>query len=250
MSTRSSYGSGAYVAGEGHVAIVPRGQASTTKRAVIFLHGWQGDATYALSLEDWSAQVALIRTILDAGYWVFSIDAGGPGAWANNTALTNIGLAKTWIQSNFAVPSGKVHVLGISMGGLTALAWANQNPTLAASCLSIIPVLDIEYVRANNVNSAAASIDSAYGGTYVDSTQKAVHNPSYFVTQAGAGILSVPTQLWYVTNDTYTPNSTYTSFASSYPTADINSLGALGHGNAAVNAIPNASVLNFLQAND
>jgi pimeloyl-ACP methyl ester carboxylesterase len=252
--TRAQSGFGRYAASEADVILTPNAGMSfdnlahPTKRAVLFAHGAGGTAYHAI----WANEInqvggpKICKTIAEAGWPVVAGDLAGPAAWGNTTFRSRVSDLKTFAQ-NKGARSGTVHIVGVSMGGLV-LNWVRANLSLVASVILILPAINPEYVRANNIGNNAAAINTAYGGSYVDATERATSNPSYY---AGTGDLdSVPIQCWHVTDDIYTPNSMYTQFDSDANLAEMRSLGALGHTDEAIATIVWGDMLTFLAAHD
>lgn len=240
---RSQYVVGEYQAGEGAVTCRPHDQS--TRRGVIFCHGAGGSALNALFLTDVPAQAKLVRALADSGHTVLAGDFGGSQTWGNDTSLARVGQAVTHLTALSGVLSGKVHLVGISMGGLVALNYAKANPTLVASVTAIIPTVDIPAAYDADISGAAALIDTAYGGTYVDDDQKADHNPVHWGPLESS---FVPTKVWHASDDPWCPLASYQAFAAT-PNATLTDVGALGHSDAAIAASPINEIEDFLQEN-
>lgn len=241
---RSQYIVGEYQAGEGVVTCRP--QTQTTKRGVIFCHGAGGSALNALHLTGIPRQAEIVRTVADEGYTVLAGDFGGAQTWGNDTSLTRVGQAVTHLTALSGVNTGKVHLIGISMGGLVALNYAKANPTLVSSVTALIPTIDLKHVYDEDVQSSAALIDTAYGGTYVDDDQKADHNPHHWGPLEAS---FVPTRIWHASDDEWCPLASYTDFAAT-PNTTLTNVGALGHSDDAISAAPLNDILAHLKSNE
>lgn len=89
-----------------------------------------------------------VRALIQQGFMVVGIDAGGASAWANPSVVGSGGIievARTTLQSEYTFANSKVGVLGGSMGGLTALLYAKNNPTHVAGMEIFSPAVDLKW---------------------------------------------------------------------------------------------------------
>lgn len=172
-------------------------------------------------------------------------DFGG-NSWGNPSAVGNVDSMKTWMQSTMGVKSGKVALVGISMGTLTALNYAKANPSKVACVVSVLPAVNLNDFYSNNRGGFAASVTSAYGGSYNDSTQGPTSNPyNYAASFPG----TIPVQLYYSTADTIALPSYVTSFASAAASASaIQVSTTLDHSEAAIAQASINSITAFIAA--
>ena len=73
--------------------------------------------------------------------------------------------------------SDLVHVLGTSMGGLTALNWGWRNPDRVATMALSVPVLNLEAVGDENPSGVGAALIAAYGGQAAFDAALPTHGP-------------------------------------------------------------------------
>lgn len=234
---RSSTGIGRYAASEFDVLVnTPRRAAGV--RGVIYCHGANGWAT---SCRDYTnvGELNLVNAIAEH-FPVLSIDAGGTQAWGNTTAIARVGDAVTYAHGTLGWKSGTVLLVGGSMGALTALNYARANPSKVGAIVGLIPVIDLNDMVTNNRGGLAANIHAAYGG-YVEATHGASHNPATY-----AASFTTPTRLFYASDDTVTVPGATTAFDAACAAATATSVGALGHTQAAVDATPRGTVIDFL----
>lgn len=223
---------------------------------MIFSHGAGGTYANALKLDGVPSQGAIVRRLVDeGGRTLLSPDAGGPQGWGSDLVITRLGQAATWLRdpARTVDPLGSaialnvsdepVVLIGVSMGGLNVLNYAKANPEDVAAIVLIIPVLDPEFVRANNVGGAAAAIDAAYGGSYVDATERADHSPAYWGPSRPADW--PPTQVWFASDDPWCPLATCEAFGQT-PNTTLRNVGALGHDEDALAAVNVDDVLAFI----
>lgn len=242
----SSYGLDAYHAGEAHVAVIPKGyRYDGTVRGVLFCHSRGGDATQGFLPT--ASTYAVIQAVARAGFPVLTTDLGGTDTWGNDTAIARLTEAKTYLQgAAWNAKAGTVLLLGQSMGALAMLNWARQNLASVAAAVGLVPVSDLNDVYANNRGGFAAGIDTAYGGSYVDSTQKALHNPAYFATLGDLAGLNY--QAHYGSSDTIVIPSTVTGLVSAIGgTASAVNVGAYDH-STTLDHINTATLTAFLAA--
>lgn len=240
-----SYGKGDYVASEAHTIYVPGDYLpDATKRGAIFGHSRGGDATQLVSPT--SSSYATMRAIAEGlGLPIMATDAGGTDNWGNSTAVTRIGQTATFLRGATwgAHATDPLILFGQSMGAVTVLNWALGHLSDVACVVLFIPVLNVSDVVTNNRGGLAASVNSAYGGAWSEGTHGATSNP---VTYA-ASLAGVPIQIWYANNDTTAIPGAVTAFDGSVgASCEIHDVGALGHTQAAVDAVDVAGVLAFI----
>lgn len=226
----------------GHYALMPKNyRPDGSSRGVIWCHG----ATYdemSIANASFPNSVALFRAIAER-YAILGCTFGGD-AWGNDTAIARVSDAKTYLQGTLGAASGSVIVMGSSMGGATAMAWARANPSLVACLVLFVPVSDLNDIVSNNRGGLAGSVNTAYGGAYNNGTHGPTHNPAVFA----ASLAGIPTQIWYATDDAVCVSATVSAVGSAIG-AEMHTLTG-GHDDAAYAGISSAAVLAFLEAND
>lgn len=174
--TVATYQIGGYQAGEASVLTEPKfAQRDGTSVGVIGVHGHGGNALQfqAASFSSGGPVLALVQ----AGFTVFSIDAGGPTPWADDAEMTAITNAYNYLQNVVHVRPGQICVIGWSMGGLAVLNWVKRNPSLVKAACVFAPATDIAYFHDNN-SGYAAEIESDYGGAGAWAANIAGHSPT------------------------------------------------------------------------
>jgi pimeloyl-ACP methyl ester carboxylesterase len=134
--------------------------------------------------------------------------------------------------------SGKVHLLGVSAGGLGALNWAKNNPTLVQSITLLIPVLNVIGVDSEDRGSFSSAIQTAYGGS-----PTSADNPLDYA----ADLDGIPGRAYYSTTDAITEEDESTAFCADSGFEAV-SMGAHGHFWDAPWSGINAG--NFIREND
>lgn len=198
----STFGTGTVHAGE--VALQIRPKFASNKMGVLFCHSSNGLATEALTYD---GLTPIITALAGAGHPILSCELGGASLWANETSLDRVTEAKAYLQGAMGAPAGKVALLGLSMGGATALTWAGRNPTLAACVVGLIPAVDITEIVVNGRNGY---VDAAYAGGWSEAVYGAAHNP---LTLASSGAYAnVPIRTYYGDADTICIPATQLAF--------------------------------------
>lgn len=201
----TTQGIGVVDVGEGYVILKPKNYVDVgTKMGVIFLHGAGGYASDAFTFP---GILPTLQALVLKGHTVLSIDASG-GNWSNNVAMDKINNAHAYLTTALGARTGKVGLMGVSMGGGNVLTWAAANPTKTACVMGIIPVVDIQDMYANR--GAGGSIDGAYAGGWSQTVYGPHHNP---VTLAQAGkYAGIPIRTYYGLSDTTCVPSTQIAF--------------------------------------
>jgi pimeloyl-ACP methyl ester carboxylesterase len=220
---QTSYGVGLYRASESHLFCGRRTyKPDGTRTAVLYCPSRDNTSLQAAAV-GWIDPV--IRAVAEAGYPILSADMGGLTTFGNAACSTAVGEARTYVNSAFGGKiSAGVFLIGTSMGGLTALRYAKDNPSLVKGIVAGVPAIDLQDIHDVTRPDLAATIEAAHGGLAGYNTYLADHNPADHTSS----FTSMPMQLHYATNDTSITSSTVTSFASATG-AEAISLGAVGH---------------------
>lgn len=247
---------GSYVASEDSVLWTPRGYVAGSKPGVIYCHGAGERATVPMNYGgNKPNEQALLQRICEAGYMVGTYDLGVFGAggttdsdsWGNTNAQTRVGQAITHIQAAGA-KSGKVILLGISMGHVTAFNYAKSNPSNVQAVIGVIPVCDLDDIRDNNRNSYRASISTAWGtGAWTSAGTPALPAGANPAT-SNSGWSAKPWLGFYKSDDTIITASTVTALATAVGGTAVN-MGTGGHTDASIGDVDLPTLFAFLAAN-
>jgi pimeloyl-ACP methyl ester carboxylesterase len=186
----------------------------TTKRPIITCHGHGGtafgyvDPSFRAGPEMWA----------NKGMKVHCDNYGN--TWGNNAAQAIL----TTLYNTLGV--SKVLLSGGSMGGLLALNWARANPTKVAGIELVIPLVNPEDLRANNLGGYQADFEAAYGGNPAWQALRPTHCPVEFAAQ----ISHIPIYLFFSDNDPICRPATIEAFRAAHGNTKTKSLGSLGHG--------------------
>jgi alpha-beta hydrolase superfamily lysophospholipase len=180
-------------------------------------------------------------------YPTLSCTFAGQQSWGNDTSIATVTDAVNYLQSTFGAASGKVLLVGQSMGHAVLANWARANRALVGGLVGIVPVSDLNDMVTNNRGGTAANINAAYGGTYSDTTHGPTHNPTKY---AAADLASLPWLGFYASDDTTVVPSTVTGLRSLIGTsATAVNIGTGGHTDTVVANLNVSQLLAFLAAN-
>lgn len=221
-SVYRSHGFGIYRANERHILRSNRLHSRNGQRVgVLVLHGSGGTASL---VDAHPAAIEMARR----GYLVLGIDAGGLTTWGNDTCLAAIGDGKTYLQNTLGAKTGKIALIGNSMGSAAALSWLRANAASVYCAALSLPIPNVEAVRAGNRGGLQAEIETAYVNNAGWQAARATRNPVDFVNDLVAA--NVPIRLDYSLNDGIGLPAETTSFASSLGAlATLDNYGSVGH---------------------
>lgn len=205
------------------------------RNPVCYLHSSGTNGTEALGVLLTNI-AAITRRLARAGFVVGAPTA--TGLWGNSTAATRLTAMETYLRSEFAA-SGDLVLIGSSHGAQWALSYAAAHPEDVAAVIGFIPVIDLAYVRDNNVGGLRASIDTAWGVAH-PTALPAGSDPATLTDE----LAEVPIQLWYASDDAVSTN--IAAFASATG-AEMHNVGALGHTDAAIAAVDSDAVAAFIE---
>lgn len=156
--------------------------------------GWQQDRLgWSNTPSAGGQEVALV----DAGYVLASIDAGGPNSWGCAASQDAMTAAYNWLAANRIAAGPKVGIVCYSMGGLVALNWLRSNPDKVAGVFCFTPAVDLQYFWSQG-GSYQTEIDTALGGAAI-STYSPAANPAAYTN------LDVPVAIYVGDADTTVP---------------------------------------------
>lgn len=240
----SSRRSGAVASSVEHLLMVPEGWTGDgTKMGVVYLHGATGTCRQMLDGVSQPGLKAICVAVAAAGYPVLAVTTGD--TWGNDTAMTRIDAAKTYLQSTVGAKAGDIALIGGSMGGCNVLNWCKRNLASVACAVGLVPVSDISDIHTNNRGGLTTNINSAYG-TWSEASYGAARNP---VTFAAAGDLAGLNYLAFGSSgDAICIASTVQAVCTSIG-GTATYTGVTGDHTAAVANISSATVISFLDAN-
>jgi pimeloyl-ACP methyl ester carboxylesterase len=229
------------------VVIAPTRRPAVALPPLVYCHGATEDAWAALGSFG-SGHVALLHLFADLGRYVVACDLGASSTnWANSQATTCLTDAVAYAITASGYAGSKVHLLGASMGHALACRWAALNPTKVRSITGVIPAVGVQWCRDNNA-TLRAQIDAAHGVTY-PAALPAGADPFTDAAQV-ATLAGIPWQGFAASDDTTAaPLANVRAWGAAVGGA-VTSLGALGHTDAAIGAVPMPQALRLLYDND
>lgn len=237
-------GIGHIVGGEGHVAFLPGNwRPGRGGMGVIFCHGANAPYSDAAKI---LGQRRVMLALAKAGFAVIAPDLGGTQTWGNDTSITRVGQARTYLQETLGADPGRIVLGGASMGGFVSCNYARQNLEDIACWFGIIPARDLSDFHTRNPLGSTALINAAYGGAYDEATMGPTHNPANYV-EAG-DLDGLPMHSWYAGSDTVCLPSIELDFAAVQGSCEATNLGdQYDHATAGVQeAVPADDVVQFV----
>jgi len=150
-------------------------------------------------------------------------DFGGM-TWGNDAGTDKVHTAIAQMRSTWGV-TGKVALVGISMGGCVVLNYTKRFPDDVACVAAAIGLTDLGTLY-DSETGYDASIDAAYGGSF-DTDDRNNHSPQLFINSIPP---SLPISLWTSTNDPIVYPAWHAAFKAARPQTDQFLMGDLGHG--------------------
>ena len=221
-----------------------------TRRAVIYCHGSGGNAWEPDTSSNLPSFVRQFQAITLAGFPLLSCDnglVGGSGitsseSWGNDNAISRVADAVASAQSltGMGAKSDKVVLMGGSMGGCVAAAYARANPGKVAGLLLLRPVSSLQDFGTRN---GFAGINAAYGGTYSDST----HGPTHSAVQFAGQLTGFPVVIYAASDDAVVAYSTVQTVATASG-ATLTDIAPGGHTDTADARIPAGALAAFVRS--
>lgn len=205
----------------------------TPKPPLIIVHGAGFVTPYITNWDSTTANYCKMTHTLAKYFTVYTSDLGGDW-WGSPDHVFRISEAKTYMENNYGT-SGKLTLVGFSMGGLGALNWARINPSAVRAVVAAFPVISLNRFR-TDTPGALAQIDACYSGGYSDATYGSQHNPALWASSLDS---SIPVYIPYSDADTTIPHDTITTFKADRPATTIEMVGSNGHGDLTIgDALP------------
>lgn len=241
--SNEAYSDGASPSSEGLLRLRPKFNPREDMGGVMFVHGAGSGATYCM--DAYGRQGILTQRIISEGYSGISGDNGGPQTWGNPTSVRRIesNLSELFGMGN--VEAGKYALVSGSMGGLNSFNYAAQAAVKPSAIVTVIPVINLEDIRANNRGGYGSLINAAYSGGYNESTMGQFFNP--YTMRNADKLKGIPTLIFYGASDTLCLPTYATQFVAADPTYRQAVSLPYGHQEEAYAAVDHDMVIAFLE---
>lgn len=216
---------------------------NTLNAGVMFNHGAGGTA--ASFNEAYGRQGELSTRCVNEGYLGVSGDNGGTQTWGNPTSIARMESNRQILFSMGNVE--KYALVGGSMGGQNSINFAAAAKVKPSAIVCIIPVMNVEDIRANNRDGYAPLIDAAYAGGYNETRDGQFHNP--YTMRNMSKLMGIPTLIFYGASDTLCLPSFVTGYCAADPTNRTAVSMPYGHQEEAYAAVDQNMVVDFLNDN-
>jgi dienelactone hydrolase len=213
-------------------------------KVIICVHGHSADGTQFGPNSTITGQNPLMKALTDAGFALFSIDAAGGAAWSNDTCLTAMNNAVSYMTNEPL--NGRIDrygLMGFSMGGCAVLEFHKRHVSNVACTWAWEPALDLNYME---VTGGYTDVQTAYGGASWPSNiagHSPYDEPANF---RGLGRKIVCTG---AVSDTTVPVSHISTFVTNVNDPDVTfrSISSGSHADC-FNNVPPSEVVSFFQA--
>jgi pimeloyl-ACP methyl ester carboxylesterase len=217
---------------------VPNPAGDATRNPVVYCHGAGGDGREGTGYGGLDAVRGIHRRFVEYHHPVATpTQTHTYGNTASDAAIT-AAIAATRAAGINA--QGDAVLFGASHGATCALHYAWAHPADVAAVIVCIPLLGLQAARVANTLGLRPNIDAAWGVTY----------PAALPANADpvSLVCPVPVFLWYSSNDAITTQSgSLTTWQAANPGATVTNVGALGHSNASIAAVPTDTVVGWAQ---
>jgi len=129
--------------------VVRNKDRQSSYQGVLYVHGSEGGDGGSSQWMGIKTRWPVMRAVGEKCLMVCA-DLSGNQTWGNDTAISRLSAARTYMRGIAGVKQGRVNILAQSMGATTALAWAAANPTLVGRIVLMIPVINLSDVHANS----------------------------------------------------------------------------------------------------
>jgi len=155
--------------------------ASARPSLLVYLHGAGGSIdNYNLKREPYAQ---LRAALLERGYFIV-VPELGPKHFMNDAAKARLDAVIAQVLNERGIPADRVHLMGTSMGGGSALAYAIHRPDTVRSVCAIMPMTDFA-AWITERPSYAVPVGEAFGGSPADApdayrANSAIHHADAF----------------------------------------------------------------------
>lgn len=235
-------GAGRYAPGEAHVVFRRRIRAPYRSRGCLFF-GPRGHRARDYLNPPYVHQLVELAA---AGMPVLCADWGGVDTFGNDVAVSRAVSGATFLKSaEVKAAPGRIYLVGMSMGAVTALNYARLvGPSAVAAIALITPPIHLARLHdATEREELALAIEAAHGGRERWEAVKHAKDPA----QNAHELTGIPIGVWYSPADEHIPADLVRDFRDRLPdTVTLRSVGDLDHASAAW-SVPGSQLASWLQ---
>lgn len=191
--------------------------AGVQPKGIIVCHGSGVNGT-----DTWYSVRHIIRRL--AQFATVHVGDIGLQTWGSDVVVSRIDEAIDLLASTYATEA-PVGILGLSMGGCSALNYAVRHPERVAVVAAAIPLLDLNDARANPWLTARWPEMDAIYGTWPGAAWDE-HSPVDFATDLPS---DMPIHIWSSSDDGLARRPTHEAFMAARPQTGFTDLGPVGH---------------------
>jgi pimeloyl-ACP methyl ester carboxylesterase len=185
---------------------------------------------------------AKVRAIAQQGFEVVAPTTGftfGVSGMPDASPLTGAGQMEASLAYHGG--TGRAVLMGVSMGCANSLIYALEHPGQVAAMVLMSPAFDLKNVYMTNFDGNRVALGAAWGVVY-----PAPFPPVADVMTRAPELAGIPIFMPYASDDAYSFD--IATFAAAIgPSAVIQNVGAVGHGNGTVLATSTQAVIDFVQ---
>lgn len=230
---------GQVVLGEVETVWTPR-TVRTGRVGVILLHGQSNPQMFMQSAHPTSMKLAAAIS----GFGIPCIAAEMHGnSWAINVTMEDdIPVAHSILVDQFGCDPDRIILLGISMGGSLAVRYSQLNPEATAGIVGVIPAYDPKALYIHG-DVGDAAMEAAWGFSGLENFPTELDLGAQALRGKGTPIMSI-----YASDDALVPASSVENYHRTAGGLEENliNVGALGHTDAALAAVPFGTIIKFL----
>jgi hypothetical protein len=245
MLVSSSAGNGRVLAGLNDYFMRPsRGFVQGQNRGIMYAH--QG-GTSAFAVRDMIAQpgsARLMQALAAAGYPIAATSYIPPATVGTAAAVARVAATVTAVKTaEGGASADPVIAIGISNGFTSLINHFYTNPSSVAAIVGILPLWDLDMNYQTNPGGVRSIIEQAWGITYPTSLP-ADSDPRTHT----APLNGKPTRLYYASDDgLFNGGQIALALAAFGANCECIDVGALGHGDAAINAIDKEELIAWIK---
>ncbi len=163
---------------------------------IVYMHGRGGDIR---TFEDAVALKPFKNMAMERGFVIVCPEYGTDG-WMSTDAENYVLASIEFAQSHLAINQRRVYLMGISMGGLSTLAFAIKHPDIPAAMCEILGITDV--VQFWYEGAYRSGLEAAYGGApYTKLGEYAKRSATYNISR----IKQIPTFIIHGEEDNHVP---------------------------------------------